>query len=296
MNELGRVGIWSRELRFGDPSEAREAAVELEELGFGTLWIPGGGGDGNLLPTIEDQLAATSDVVLATGILNVFGHDPEDVAREHARLDEEHPGRFLLGIGIGHARFLAPEAVARSRRPLAVISEYLDALERFAPAATAPARVVAALGPKMVALAGERTLGVHPYMVPVEHTAFVREALGPVPIVAPELSVVVGGDAAGARDRARTDLALYLELPNYVSVWQRLGYGDADLADGGSDRLVDALYAYGSIDQIAARIRQHHEAGADHVCLRVVTNAPMEGVERIPRPEWRELAPLVSAG
>jgi probable F420-dependent oxidoreductase len=296
MNELGRIGIWSRELRFGDPSEARDAAVELEELGFGTLWIPGGAGDENLLPAIEDQLAATSDVVLATGILNVFGHDPEDVAREHARLDEAHPGRFLLGIGIGHARFLSPEAAARSTRPLAVISEFLDALERFAPADTGPARIVAALGPKMVALAGERTLGVHPYMVPVEHTAFVRETLGPVPIVAPELSVVVGGDTAAARDRARRDLALYLELPNYVSVWQRLGYGDADLADGGSDRLVDALYAYGPIEQIAARIRQHHEAGADHVCLRVVTNAPMQGVERIPRPEWRELAPLVTAG
>jgi probable F420-dependent oxidoreductase len=296
MNELGRVGIWSRELRFGDPSEAREAAVELEELGFGTLWIPGGGGDASLLPTIEDQLAATRDVVLATGILNVFGHEPADVALEHARLDAAYPGRFLLGIGIGHVAFLGPEAVERSRRPLAVISEYLDALEQATPPGTAPARVVAALGPKMVVLAGERTLGVHPYMVPVEHTISVRDALGPVPIVAPELSVVVGASGADARERARTDLALYLQLPNYVSVWQRLGYTEADLANGGSDRLVDALYAYGSLEQIASRIRQHREAGADHVCLRVVTNAPMEGVERIPLPEWRELAPVIADG
>ena len=295
MNELGRVGIWSRELRFGDPAEARDAAAELEQLGFGTLWIPGGAGDDALLPTIEQQLAATRDVVLATGILNVFGHDPEDVARTHAQLDEAYPGRFLLGLGIGHARFLGPEAAARSARPLTVISEYLDELERFAPEGSAPARVVAALGPKMVALAGERTLGVHPYMVPVEHTAFVREALGPVPIVAPELSVVLGGDTADARARARRDLALYLQLPNYVSVWQRLGYGDDDLARGGSDRLVDALYAYGPLERIAGRIAQHLAAGADHVCLRVVTNAPMEGVERIPRPEWRALAPVIAA-
>jgi probable F420-dependent oxidoreductase len=292
MIELGRLGIWSRELRFGDRAEAREAAAELEELGFGTLWIPGGGGDDELLPVVAEQLAATRSLAFATGILNVFGHDPADVAREHARLDEAFPDRFLLGIGVGHAKFLSPEAQARSQRPLEVIAGYLDELERFAPPGTAPARIVAALGPKMVALSGERTLGVHPYMVPVEHTAFVREALGSVPLVAPELSVVVGDDLAAGRDRARQDLQLYLGLPNYVTVWQRLGYGADDLADGGSDRLVDALYAYGPLERIAARIGEHRAAGADHVCLRVVTNAPMQGVERIPLDEWRTLAPL----
>lgn len=295
MPELGRVGIWSRELRFGDRGEAREAAVELEELGFGTLWIPGGAGDEELLPVVGEQLSATRRVVIATGILNVFGHDPQDVARAHAELDGDHPGRFLLGIGIGHAKFLDADSAARSKKPITVISEYLDALERFAVAGTSPARVVAALGPKMVRLAGERTLGVHPYMVPVEHTAVVRDVLGPLPIVAPELSVVLAGTVEQTRARARQDLALYLELPNYVTVWQRLGYGDADLADGGSDRLVDALYAQGSVEQIGSRVREHHDAGADHVCLRVVTNAPMSGVERLPREQWRELAPLASA-
>jgi probable F420-dependent oxidoreductase len=294
MPDLGRVGIWSRELRFGDRAEAREAARELEDLGFGTLWIPGGGGDDELLPVIDEQLGATRRVVVATGILNVFGHDPHDVARSHAQLDRSHPGRFLLGIGIGHAKFLDDESAARSRKPITVISEYLDTLERDAPAGSSPARVVAALGPKMVALAGARTRGVHPYMVPVEHTTLVRGLLGPLPVVAPELSVVLGRTVDEGRARARADLALYLQLPNYVKVWQRLGYGDGDLADGGSDRLVDALYAIGSVEQIGERIREHHAAGADHVCLRVVTNAPMTGVERIPREEWRRLAPLVA--
>jgi probable F420-dependent oxidoreductase len=148
----------------------------------------------------------------------------------------------------------------------------------------------------MVRLAGARTLGVHPYQVPPEHTAAVRAELGPVPLVAPALGVVVGDDLAAGRERAREDLALYLTLPNYVNVWRRLGYGDDDLTGGGSDRLVDALYAYGPLERIAERIRAHRDAGADHVCLRVVTNAPMTGVdERLPLPEWRALAPLVSA-
>jgi probable F420-dependent oxidoreductase len=294
VNDLGPIGIWSRELRFGDPGEAREAAAELEELGFGTLWIPGGGGGDDLMRVVEDQLGETRSACFATGILNVFGHDPADVAREHARIDAAFPGRFVLGIGIGHAKFLDAHRAQRSQRPLEVISEYLDELDRNAPDGTQPARVVAALGPRMVELAGERTLGVHPYMVPVEHTAFVRDVLGPVPLLAPELSVVLAEELADARARARQDLALYLQLPNYTTVWRRLGYGDADLADGGSDRLVDALYALGSIERIGERVRRHLDAGADHVCLRVVTNAPMEGVERIPREEWRELAPLVA--
>jgi probable F420-dependent oxidoreductase len=295
MIELGPLGIWSRELRYGDRGLAAEAAVELDELGYSTLWIPGGGGDDQLLPVIAEQLAATRRAAFATGILNVFGHDPADVAREHARLDEAFPDRFLLGIGIGHAAFLSPADQERSKRPLATLGGFLDALERAAPPGSSPARCIAALGPKMVRLAGERTLGVHPYMVPPEHTAAVRAELGPVPLVAPALGVVVGDDLAEGRERARLDLALYLTLPNYVTVWQRLGYGEDDLADGGSDRLVDALYAYGPLERIAERIRAHRDAGADHVCLRIVTNAPMTGAgERLPREEWRALAPLVT--
>ena len=295
MQALGRLGIWSRELRFGEPGDMREGAAELEELGFGTLWIPGGF-DGPLLEICADQLAATRSVAIATGILNVFGHDPAVVAREHAAIDEAHPARFLLGIGVGHAKFLDAEAQARSRRPLEVIAEYLDALERNAPSGASPARAVAALAPRMVQLARERTLGIHPYMVPVEHTVEVRAALGAGPLVATELSVVLGDDADDLRARARADLALYLTLPNYVRTWGRLGYGPDDLADGGSDRLVDAIYALGSVERVGGRVDEHLAAGADHVCLRVVTNAPMLGAdEPLPRAEWRQLAALVSS-
>jgi probable F420-dependent oxidoreductase len=294
VNDLGTVGIWSRELRFGEAADMREGAAELEEMGFGTLWVPGGF-DGPLLEICADQLGATRRVAVATGILNVFGHDPAAVAREHARIDQRFPGRFLLGIGIGHAKFLAPEAAERSRRPLEVIGEYLDELDRHAPAGTAPARAIAALAPRMVQLAGRRTLGIHPYMVPVEHTTEVRAALGAGPLVATELSVVLGSDLEDLRERARADLALYLTLPNYVRTWGRLGYGEDDLAGGGSDRLVDAIYALGSVDRVGERLREHLAAGADHVCLRVVTNAPMLGAdEPLPRAEWRQLAPLAA--
>lgn len=295
MQDLGRLGIWSRELRFGEAGDMREGAAELEELGFGTLWVPGGF-DGPLLAICADQLGATSRVALATGILNVFGHDPADVAREHAAIDERFPGRFLLGIGVGHAKFLAPEAQERSRRPLEVISGYLDELERHAPPGSAPARVVAALAPRMVQLARERTLGIHPYMVPVAHTAEVRAALGAGPLVLTELSVVLGGAGDDLRAQARQDVALYLTLPNYVRTWGRLGFGEEDLAGGGSDRLIDAIYALGSVEQVGERVREHLAAGADHVCLRVVTNAPMAGVnETLPRAAWRELAALVGS-
>ena len=295
MQDLGRLGIWSRELRFGEAGDMREGAAELEELGFGTLWVPGGF-DGPLLAICADQLGATSGVAIATGILNVFGHDPADVAREHAAIDERFPGRFLLGIGVGHAQFLSPEAQARSRRPLEVISGYLDELERCAPPGRAPARAVAALAPKMVQLARARTLGIHPYMVPVSHTAEVRAALGAGPLVLTELSVVLGSGSDDLRARARQDLALYLTLPNYVRTWGRLGFGEDDLADGGSDRLVDAIYALGTVDRVGERVREHLAAGADHVCLRVVTNAPMAGVgETLPREAWRELAALVGS-
>ena len=283
------VGIWSRELRFGDPAESVEAAAELEELGYGALWIPGGSG-GTILDTVRTMLAATSNVVVATGILSLWGHEPQEVAETHAALDDSFPERFLLGLGVSHAPIVDAEQEGLYRKPLTKMREYLDALDSYAPAGTRPARVIAALAPKMIALAGARTLGVHPYMVPVEHTRFVRGALGEGPLVAPELSVVLQPDRNRALHEARIDLALYLALPNYVATWERLGFGDDDFHDRGSDRLVAALYALGSADDVAARVREHHEAGADHVCLRVVTNQ----LERLPREEWRLLAEAVS--
>jgi probable F420-dependent oxidoreductase len=216
-------------------------------------------------------------------------HDPVEVAAGHARLDREHAGRFLLGLGIGHASLVDADRPGRYRRPLGTMREYLDALDEHTPADHRPARVIAALGPKMVALAGERTLGTHPYLVPVEHTALVREALGPERLVAPALSVVLEPDPERAREVARRDLALYLGLPNYTNTWRRLGFGDDDLAEGGSDRLLDALYGLGTVEQVVGRLREHQSAGADHVCVRVITAHPDDS-ERLPRAEWRTLA------
>jgi probable F420-dependent oxidoreductase len=303
---LGSIGIWSNELRFGDPGKAVEVAAELDELGFGALWIPDIGG-----PVFERAgllLGAAGRAVVATGIVNIWMHDAGDVAAAHARLDLEHPERFLLGLGIGHAHqdvgaILEPAerermeldfaalAEAQDRggygRPLAAMRAYLDALDESAAPGSTPARVLAALAPRMVALAGERTLGVHPYLMPVAHTRLVREALGPEPLVAPELTVTLQHDRALAHASAREDLQLYLRLPNYVNSWKRLGYDDAELTAGGSDRLIDALYAWGSAEEIARRVREHHEAGANHVCLRVVG-------QEWPLAEWRELAGLLS--
>lgn len=282
---LGRYGIWARELRFGDAVEAVEAAAELEELGFSTLWIPGGGG-GDVLDCVEAMLQATTNATVATGILNVWGHDPADVAATEARFDAESNGRFILGLGVGHARFVDADAPGRYARPVETMAAYLDALDEHTPPATSPTRVLAALAPRMVAVAGQRTSGVHPYMTTVEHTRWVRDELGTGAIVAPALGVVLAGDPDRARAEARLDLALYLTLPNYVRAWLRLGFTEADLADGGSDRLVDALYGLGSAEQVAVRVHEHLSAGANHVCLRVVTNQ----LERLARDEWRALA------
>ena len=204
---LGPIGIWSRQLRFGDPAEAAGAAAELDALGYGGLWFPDRGGP--VLDVAASLLEATSRIVVATGILNIWMHDPADVAAGHAELDRTHPDRFLLGLGIGHAPHIDADEPGRYRQPLATMRRYLDALDEHAPPGTRPARLIAALRPKMVALAGERTLGVHPYLMPVEHTSIVRRALGPGPLVAPTVAAVLEAGpptmASCARPMNQTD-------------------------------------------------------------------------------------------
>ncbi|MFN8221624.1 MAG: TIGR03620 family F420-dependent LLM class oxidoreductase [Gaiellales bacterium] len=285
---LGPFGIWARELRFGDRAEAVEAVGELEQIGYSALWIPGGTG-GDVLDVVETMLRSTTRATVATGILNVWEHDPAEVAATGARLHGEHRGRFLLGLGVGHARFVDESAPGRYARPVATMAAYLDALDGQ-PASPSVPRVLAALAPQMVDLAAGRSDGVHPYLTPVEHTRWVRERLGPGAIVATALAVVLEPDVDRARAEARLDLGLYLTLPNYVRTWQRLGYDDTDLLDGGSDRLVDALYGLGDAGGIAARVQEHLAAGASHVCIRVITNQ----LERLPRAEWRQLASALS--
>jgi probable F420-dependent oxidoreductase len=285
--DLGRVGIWSGVLRRGDPAEAADAAAELDELGYGALWIPGGAG-GDVLGDSLRLLDATTRTVVATGILNVWMHEPADVAAGHAHLTSAHPGRFLLGLGVSHA-----PAVERTdqeyRRPFTKMVEYLDALDAAVPAVPHDEQVLAALGPRMLELAAQRTAGAHPYFVPPEHTAVAREVLGAGPLLATEQMVVLERDPASARAVAREHASRYLVLPNYTNNLRKLGFGDDDFAAPGSDRLIDAIVAWGDAEAIVERVRAHHDAGADHVCVQVLVADPAA----FPREEWRTLAPAL---
>ncbi len=278
---LGRVGVWARELRFDpDPGAIADAATELDELGYGTLWIPDVGGD--VFGAVDLLLGATEQATIATGILNIWTQDADEVARETSR--REGTGRFALGLGASHAALIEQYA-----KPLSAMRGYLDQLDAASPPVPDGGRLLAALGPKMLALSTERAAGAHPYLVPVEHTRLAREILGPDAVLAPELGVVLDADPVAGRERARAHVADYLELPNYANNLRRLGYPEEDLAGGGSDRLVDAIVAVGDEAAIAARVTEHLDAGADHVCIQVV--GPMG--QPLPRETWRRLAPAL---
>jgi probable F420-dependent oxidoreductase len=285
---LTGTGIWSSALRYGDASEAAEAAAELEELGYRALWIPDVGGD--VFGPIANLLAATRTATVATGILNIWLHPATETAAQHAALTEEHGERFLVGLGVSHAHLIDRVLDAGTyRRPLAQMRAYLDDLDRADPPLPAEARVLAALGPKMLQLARERSAGVHPYLVTPEHTALARAAIGGEGLVAPEQGVVREADPGRAREIGRAHLARYLEAPNYTNSWRRLGFTEDDLAGGGSDRLVDALVAWGDDAALAARVQAHRDAGADHVCIQVLGDEP----RRLTSHAWRELAPAL---
>ena len=283
--KIGPVGIWSGELRAAEAGPAAAAAAELDDLGFGALWIPGGAG-GPIMETVGRTLDATGRVVVATGILNVWMHEAGEVAQAHGRLAEQHPGRFLLGLGVSHAPLVESRGERRYEHPMAVMTSYLDQLDQDTPAVPVGERVLAALGPKMLGLAAARSAGAHPYLVTPDHTALAREVLGRGPFLGPELKVVIGADAGAARATARAHLGIYLGLPNYVNNLRRLGYGEEDFAGGGSDRLVDGVVAWGDLPAIGARVREHLDAGADHVCIQVLG----EDRRSLPMAQWREIA------
>src|SRR3569833_1710304 len=276
--DLGQIGIWDSGLRNDDPGaagEIRAAAAELEELGYGAIWLGASPGVRHAAPL----LAATSRIVVATGILSIWDYDPAKVAAEQAALAEEYPGRFLLGLGASHA-FLVKD----NRKPYTAKEDNFDRLDA---AGSAPAdRVLAALGPRMLALSRDRAAGAHPYLITPEHTARAREILGHGPLLAPEVKVVLDTDPERARATARGRLAPYLWMPNYTNNLARLGIGEEDFRDGGSDRLVDATFAWGDVAAIRERVAAHHEAGADQVVLQVVTGDDAS----LPREQWRELA------
>jgi probable F420-dependent oxidoreductase len=286
---LSGLGVWSGELRFlRDRGAALEAAAELDELGFAAVWVPGGPDDRRpLLDALGEFLAATRRTTLASGILSIWVAEPDTVAAGAGELIAAHPGRLLLGLGVSHGRYVDPARGEEMKRPLTAMRRYLDALDRAGGVGAAD-RVLAALGPRMLDLARERSAGAHPFLVTPTHTARAREALGPAALLAPEQAVVLETDPGRAREIARAHLSLYLELPNYTDNMRREGFTAADLAGGGSDALVDGLVAWGDEEAIAARVAAHREAGADHVALQVLSGRRGE----LPLPEWRRLAAL----
>jgi probable F420-dependent oxidoreductase len=287
--KLSGTGIWNIGLRYGDPVEVSEAVAELEQLGFSAVWIPDAGGD--VFGAVERLLSATEKITVATGVLNLWMHTAEETASAHARLRDHHGDRFLVGIGSSHAPTVNSQlGEGRYGKPLGAMASFLDGLDEAATPLRPESRVLAALGPRMLDLAGRRSAGAHPYNVTPEHTAVARQALGASKLVLPEQAVVHSGDPTVARGLGRQHLTHYLQLPNYTNNLLRLGFTEADFAHGGSDRLVDALVAWGDDGAIAARIRDHRDAGADHVCVQVLSEDGM-----FPRQAWRDLAPALTA-
>jgi probable F420-dependent oxidoreductase len=285
---IGRIGIWTFALDLQPAAKAQEAAAEIEALGYGAIWIPEALGR-EALTNAGILLAGTRRIVVATGIANIWARDAMAMAAGQKTLTEAYPDRFLLGIGVSHAPLVGMRGHTYDK-PLAAMRRYLDAMDSApflaSPPTTPPVRIIAALAPQMLALAAERSRGSHPYFVPPEHTAVARQVLGSGPWLCPEQAVVLDTDADRARQIARGHMATYLTLPNYVNNLKRLGFTDADIADGGSNQLVDAIVAWGDVAAIVARVRAHHDAGADHVGIQVLDEHP----GALPMRQWRELA------
>jgi probable F420-dependent oxidoreductase len=279
---VGTYGIWCADLRVNDIDEATGAAAELEDLGFGALWLPGRGAD--IYERVSALLDATERIVVATGVVTIWRHGAVEAAAAHAEITRRHPGRFLLGIGVSHAQIVDRTEPGRYAKPLQHLAAYLDELDAASPPVPKEERLLASLGPRSIALAGARTAGTHPYLVTPDHSRFARDLLGPGPLVAPEQAVALG-DANRRRELGRGHLHGYLQMPNYTRNWLRLGFTPADLEGGGSDRLVDALVAGGEPEAAVARAQEHLSAGADHVCFQVLA-----GGGPPPRSEWRALA------
>ena len=253
--DLGRFGVWT-----GGPVTP-EQAEQIEKLGYGAIWV--GASPPADLSFVEPILEQTDTLQLATGIVNIWSAGPDIVAESYHRIEDAHPGRFLLGIGVGH-----PEHTQGYQKPYDALVEYLDALD----AAKVPTsrRVIAALGPKVLTLARNRSAGAHPYLTTPEHTARARELIGNTVFLAPEHKVVLTTDAEQARALGRKTVDFYLGLSNYVNNWRRLGFTADDVAKPGSDKLIDGVVAYGTPDEIAGRLTEHLDAGADHVAVQVL--------------------------
>jgi probable F420-dependent oxidoreductase len=288
--ELPRIGVWLGVLTSRPAAELRTILPELESLGYGCFWFAEGGGSKEAMSHSALLLAWTERAVVAPGIANIYARDAIAAANGAKALAEAYPGRFVLGLGVSHA----PSVAVRGHvygGPIETMRAYLDAIDDAPYAAPEPdpqpPRILAALGPRMLRLAAERSTGAHPYFVPVTHTAYARDILGTGPILAPEQGFVLDDHAERARAAARRHTERYLTLDNYRRNLLRLGYAEQELAAAGSDRVVDDVVAWGEADAVAARVAAHFDAGADHVCVQALGDDPLD--------ELRRLAPALAA-
>jgi probable F420-dependent oxidoreductase len=286
--DIGSYGIWTFNLDLVPSRQSIEHVAELDELGFGAVWIPEAVGR-EPFTSAAILLQGGSRIVVATGVATIYSRDAMACAAAHRTLSEAYPDRFLLGLGVSHQPMVEAIRGHNYDKPYTAMTEYLDRMDNSmfvaAQPPSPPQRVLAALRPRMLRLAADKANGALPYFVPPEHTVFARETLGDGPLLAVEQAVVFETDPSRAREIGRQHTSIYTGLPNYTGNLRRFGFEDDDFVPGGSDRLVDAIVAWGDMDDVLARIQAHRDAGADHVCIQVVQadNAP-------PVEAWRDLA------
>ena len=285
---IGRLGLWSMELRGSDKGEINDAAAALDDEGWPAFWIAGANGPG-LWTDAEGLLSSAPHTSVAFGVMSIWSADARNAAEQHRRLIATYGRRLIIGLGVS-----SPQSAAAAGRefgtPLTAMTRYLDELDDGSPTLPDADRILGALGPRMVALAGERASGIHPFLVTPESNAANRQILGPGALIAPHQAVVLETDPTKARQIARRGVGVFIGFPSYQANLRRLGFGDDDLIPGGSDRLIDATVAWGSLDDISRRVHEHWDAGADHVALQVLSAKP-----GLPRAEWLELSALLPA-
>jgi probable F420-dependent oxidoreductase len=285
---VGKLGIWSLELRGRDSAAVRDAAAELDSQGWGALWIAGATGPG-IWSDAERLLSSAPNAAVALGVMSIWNPDASVAPEEHERLTDTYGRRLLSGFGVSGA----PTAAAVGQpfsTPLKEMNRYFDELDATAPVIPEADRIVGALGPRMVALSARRAGGIHPFLVTPESNVTNRELVGPDTLIAPHQAVVLETNSEKARAIARRGIGMFIGFPSYQANLRRLGFGDDDLIPGGSDRLIDATVAWGTLEQVDARLREHWDAGADHVAVHVLTEH-----RSLPTREWRELAALLPA-
>jgi probable F420-dependent oxidoreductase len=289
---LAPIGIWTGSLDAVPAAQAQELAAELEELGYAAIWLPEVAGR-DVMVHLALLLSATERLVGATGIANIYARDAVTMVGGVKGLTEAFPERVLIGLGVSHHTLVEGLRGHNYDKPLAAMTTYLDAMDKSPYSAFRPTTPVhlalAALGPKMLALAGARTDGAHTYLVPPEHTVAARKELGAGPALYAEQAVLLESDPARAREIGRAHTGVYVRLPNYQNNLRRLGFADADFENGGSDRVVDAIVAWGDEQAVTDRVRAHFDAGANHVCVQPLAAGPRE----VPSEQWRRLAPAL---